>query len=144
MPVEVAASAVAQPVARAIALFTARLDSVNAEIELITCSGELGLAAIAALDEAVTRATRHCLTVDLTDAEFIAAAGIHRLIAARRRYPRGCLSVAAPPGPTRQVLSTLDLEGALLVCDTVDTSLAALDDEATQSARSRSVAESWS
>ena len=106
--------------------FVAHVDVVDRDIQLVTCSGELDRTSADALKAAVDRTKGKLLVIDLTSVSFMDAAGVAVLLAARRRYPDGRLSVCCPPGTPCRVLEITGASELFLVRDTVDCAMATL------------------
>jgi anti-sigma B factor antagonist len=89
---------------------------------LVTILGEIDLATVPDLRDAITGLPEDDVIVDAAGVTFLAVAGVRALLDLHRRQQRSGARViiACAPEPTRRLLNLTRCDAALPVCDTIE------------------------
>lgn len=102
------------------------LSTLEPDVEVLTCTGELDIADAPALVRALEGVTAPRLVVDLSGLEFIDSSGLSRLLHATHSHPDGRLATIVSAGPVARILDISGMNGVFNVVRSREAALAAL------------------
>jgi anti-anti-sigma factor len=95
-------------------------------VDVLTCAGELDMAAADVLRAALEHADGRSLVVDLRDVSFIDSTGLAALLSVRERYAENGVSVCRPSGAARRMLEISGLDDLFLIRESLAEAAAAV------------------